>query len=92
MAPGRPALNRAVFGVAVVKLLFCRTKTPGPGAQSALRALARSGMKIGRIGELVAGGHPDRFVGSEVASVHTLLKMSRYCSTILCHYWDTLVK
>ncbi|KAH3732214.1 40S ribosomal protein S14 [Pelomyxa schiedti] len=24
-------------------------KTPGPGAQSALRALARSGMKIGRI-------------------------------------------
>lgn len=27
-----------------------RTKTPGPGAQSALRALARSGMKIGRIG------------------------------------------
>ncbi|PNH05491.1 40S ribosomal protein S14 [Tetrabaena socialis] len=28
-----------------------RTKTPGPGAQSALRALARAGMKIGRIGE-----------------------------------------
>lgn len=27
------------------------TKTPGPGAQSALRALARSGMKIGRIGK-----------------------------------------
>jgi ribosomal protein S11 len=26
-----------------------RTKTPGPGAQSALRALARSGIKIGRI-------------------------------------------
>jgi len=26
-----------------------RTKTPGPGAQSALRALARSGMQIGRI-------------------------------------------
>jgi small subunit ribosomal protein S14e len=25
------------------------TKTPGPGAQSALRALARAGMKIGRI-------------------------------------------
>ena len=29
-----------------------KTKTPGPGAQSALRALARSGMKIGRIGML----------------------------------------
>uniref|UniRef100_A0A2K6MJ30 Small ribosomal subunit protein uS11 n=2 Tax=Rhinopithecus TaxID=542827 RepID=A0A2K6MJ30_RHIBE len=26
-----------------------RTKTPGPGAQSALRALALSGMKMGRI-------------------------------------------
>lgn len=26
-----------------------RTRTPGPGAQSALRALARSGLKIGRI-------------------------------------------
>ena len=26
-----------------------KTKTPGPGAQYALRALARSGMKIGRI-------------------------------------------
>ncbi|KAL5758049.1 hypothetical protein ACOSP7_020660 [Xanthoceras sorbifolium] len=27
-----------------------KTKTPGPGAQSALRAFAHSGMKIGRIG------------------------------------------
>jgi ribosomal protein S11 len=27
-----------------------KTKTPGPGAQSALRALARSGMRVGRIG------------------------------------------
>lgn len=27
-----------------------KSKTPGPGAQAALRALARSGMKIGRIG------------------------------------------
>ena len=31
-----------------------KSKTPGPGAQSALRALARSGMKIGRIGKLFA--------------------------------------
>ena len=30
---------------------FDSTKQPGPGAQSALRALARSGMKIGRIGK-----------------------------------------
>lgn len=26
-----------------------KTKAPGPGAQSALRALARAGMKLGRI-------------------------------------------
>merc|ERR1712226_623954 len=26
-----------------------RTKTPGPGAQAALRAIARSGLKVGRI-------------------------------------------
>ena len=32
-----------------------KTKTPGPGAQSALRALARSGIKIGRIGKYFAG-------------------------------------
>ena len=36
-----------------ISFSLCRTKTPGPGAQSALRALARSGMKIGRIGELL---------------------------------------
>ncbi|XP_022228323.2 40S ribosomal protein S14a-like [Drosophila obscura] len=30
-----------------------KNKTPGPGAQSALRALARSGMKIGRIEDCV---------------------------------------
>lgn len=28
-----------------------KTKTPGPGAQSALRALARSGLRIGRIAD-----------------------------------------
>jgi hypothetical protein len=32
-----------------------KTKTPGPGAQSALRALARSGLKIGRIGVFSLG-------------------------------------
>ncbi|CAM2099685.1 unnamed protein product [Caretta caretta] len=30
-----------------------RTKTPGPGAQSALRALTHSGMKIGRIEDVI---------------------------------------
>ena len=46
-----------------------RTKTPGPGAQSALRALARSGMKIGQIEDVTPipsdstrrkGGHRGR--------------------------------
>ena len=39
--PGKANLSLATGGNG--------TKTPGPGAQSALRALARSGMKIGRI-------------------------------------------
>ena len=30
-----------------------KTKSPGPGAQSALRAMARAGLKIGRIGKLI---------------------------------------
>lgn len=34
------------------------TKTPGPGGQSALRALARSGMRIGRIGKYL---HEDKY-------------------------------
>ena len=34
-----------------------RTKSPGPGAQSALRALARSGMKIGRIEDVTPTPH-----------------------------------
>lgn len=38
-----------------------KTKTPGPGAQAALRALARSGMKIGRIGILLIHFPPASF-------------------------------
>ena len=30
-----------------------KIKSPGPGAQSALRAMARAGLKIGRIGKLI---------------------------------------
>jgi small subunit ribosomal protein S14e len=33
------------------------TKTPGPGAQSAVRALARSGLKIGRIEDVTPIPH-----------------------------------
>ena len=41
---GITALHIKLRGTGGVK-----TKAPGPGAQSALRALARAGMKIGRI-------------------------------------------
>jgi len=34
-----------------------RTKTPGPGAQSALRALARAGIRIGRIEDVTPIPH-----------------------------------
>ena len=50
-----------------------KTKTPGPGAQSALRALARSGMKIGRIGK-----HDCYMLGllsicSDLSQMHTII-------------------
>jgi hypothetical protein len=48
----QPALNHLLTHI-FDHLGGVGTKTPGPGAQSALRALARSGMKIGRIGELL---------------------------------------
>ena len=47
---------RATGGMSILDLVSVMltiqgngTKTPGPGAQSALRALARAGMRIGRI-------------------------------------------
>ncbi|KDO78153.1 hypothetical protein CISIN_1g039298mg, partial [Citrus sinensis] len=48
-----------------------KTKTPGPGAQSALRALARSGMKIGRIdleGLLILGLY---YISEDVTPIPT---------------------
>ena len=51
-----------------------RTKTPGPGAQSALRALARAGMKIGRIEDCTP---IPRY------ATHALLTCSWFCSLAL---------
>jgi ribosomal protein S11 len=45
----RSAPNQQTFKHLLTNVKGNGTKTPGPGAQSALRALARSGMKIGRI-------------------------------------------
>nr|GEZ22597.1 40S ribosomal protein S14-2 [Tanacetum cinerariifolium] len=53
-----------------------KTKTPGPGAQSALRALARSGMKIGRIEDVTPiPTDSTRRKGEEDASLLTTLKV-----------------
>jgi small subunit ribosomal protein S14e len=53
-----------------------RTKTPGPGAQSALRALARSGMKIGRIGMHTFSTPASLFVMKTVAFLSFSVKFS----------------
>lgn len=44
-----------------------KVKTPGPGAQSALRALARSGLKIGRIEDVTPIPTDGQFLASNVA-------------------------
>lgn len=46
---GNGSLARKKSNRLLLRLIGNGTKTPGPGAQSALRALARSGMSIGRI-------------------------------------------
>ena len=46
---GRKELNIAALHIKLRATGGNKTKTPGPGAHSALRALARAGMKIGRI-------------------------------------------
>ena len=40
---------RAMGGTNILLIVGVDTRQPGPGAQAALRALARFGMKIGRI-------------------------------------------
>ena len=49
MNPRRATREQPYMGQKTDKAAGNGTKTPGPGAQSALRALARAGMKIGRI-------------------------------------------
>jgi len=54
MAAQTVAEQCAIRGITAVHIKLratggTRTKTPGPGAQSAIRALARNGLRIGRI-------------------------------------------
>ncbi len=55
------------------------TKTPGPGAQSALRALARAGMRIGRIDDVtpVPTDSTRRKVSRVIAAHHSVLIVFR---------------
>ena len=53
------------------------TKTPGPGAQSALRALARAGMKIGRI--------------EDVTPVPTDSTRRKVCGLCMCQALDLFI-
>ena len=60
-----------------------RTKTPGPGAQSALRALARAGLTIGRIGKPSVG-----VSSCSLAFVFPSLCLSRLAwRTFACFFW-----
>lgn len=56
------------------------TKTPGPGAQSALRALARAGMRIGRIEDVTPVP-----TDSTRRKVHHIFLHPR--SSLLTHPW-----
>ena len=47
-----------------------RTKTPGPGAQAALRALARAGMKIGRIEDVTPGSPRELWSYVSIKKMH----------------------
>ncbi|XP_011786974.1 PREDICTED: 40S ribosomal protein S14 isoform X1 [Colobus angolensis palliatus] len=68
-----------------------RTKTPGPGAQSALRALARSGMKIGRIGRTSPPSPLTALAGRGVAVVAVCEQdSSKYFLLINCLHVNCL--
>lgn len=59
------------------------TKTPGPGAQSALRALARAGMRIGRIEDVTP--IPTDSTRRKVRIVSNfMLALRKFNSSLLC--------
>lgn len=68
-----------------------KTKTPGPGAQSALRALARSGIKIGRIGQQTFICKPKYKTQHSLASslrVWQCICITRAISAASCSLWS----
>ena len=67
------SLNFQELGITALHIKICATGATRPGAQSALRALARSGMKIGRIGKF--------------DSLQILLKNVDVLFSILLFFW-----
>lgn len=58
MRAAEEAKEKGIIGVHIkVKGPGGRAKTPGPGAQAAIRALARSGLKIGRVEDVTPIPH-----------------------------------
>lgn len=77
------------------------TKTPGPGAQSALRALARAGMRIGRIEDVtpIPTDSTRRKVCTHITdsaatcSIFFCLGWSSRSSSLICgFYWPSVHK
>ena len=62
------------------------TKTPGPGAQSALRALARSGMRIGRIEDVTP--IPTDSTRRKVRSIRLIVQICPYTDDFITLGWS----
>lgn len=60
-----------------------KTKTPGPGAQSALRALARSGIKIGRIGKFCLEARSAFWHRPTVSACSHTFHQAHFCVTMI---------
>ena len=78
------------------------TRTPGPGAQAAMRALARLGLKIGRIEDVTPiptdstrkkGGRRGRRLETDTNSIkaHLLKNIKFYFKNVLNHYYLLII-
>lgn len=70
------------------------TKTPGPGAQSALRALARAGMRIGRIEDVTpiptdSTRRKVRFMHPSIADMQLTAFNRVVAVVVVCRLWSS---
>ncbi|KAK0220633.1 ribosomal protein S11-domain-containing protein [Armillaria fumosa] len=75
------------IGINALHIKDTRTRTPGPGAQSALRALARAGMKIGRI-EDVTPVPTDSTRRKQFIRVAVVVSVADFCGDIVGYCTD----